>query len=113
MEYKKRIYISGPISGQNKDQVREDFYRVAAMLRADGYRVFNPLENGLPFDAPTHAHMRRDLNVLTNELDPFDYIFMMRRWTHSAGCMREFETAISCGIEVIFEEVDTPTIKFQ
>lgn len=101
---KQRVYISGPISGLDVKEVKEAFARVAEMLSEQGYRVFNPLDNGLPFDADTHRHMQRDLNILTNEDDPFDYIFMMRRWTHSGGCWKEFEAAVSCGIPVIFEE---------
>lgn len=101
---KPRIYISGPISGLNKEECINRFAEIEKMLTDTGFRVFNPLKNGLPFDADTHRHMRRDLNTLTNEEDPFDYIFMMRRWTHSAGCWKEFDDAISCGIAVIFEE---------
>lgn len=99
-----RIYISGPISGRDKEKVTKQFKETADLLTMKGCRVFNPLENGLPFDDTTHHHMRRDLNVLTNEEDPFDYIYMMEHWTHSAGCWKELETAISCGIGVIFEE---------
>lgn len=102
---KKRIYISGPISGLDKEECIKRFDEIEKMLSDDGFRVFNPLKNGLPFDADTHSHMRRDLNILTNEEDPFDYIFMMKRWTHSAGCYKEFENAIACGISVIFEEL--------
>lgn len=101
---KKRIYISGPISGLDKEERINRFDEIEQILSDEGFRVFNPLKNGLPFDAKTHIHMRRDLNILTNEEDPFDYIFMMRRWAHSAGCYKEFETALSCGITVIFEE---------
>ena len=48
--------------------------------------------------------MRRDLNILTNEEDPLDYIFMMKRWPHSSGCKTEMDNAIACGITVVFEE---------
>lgn len=101
---KQRVYISGPISGKNMEECEKAFGEAERMLTAKGYRVFNPLKNGLPFDADTHLHMRRDLNILSNEDDPFDYIYMMRRWTHSAGCWKEFEEAVSCGIAVFFEE---------
>lgn len=101
----KRVYISGPISNSgNKEEIIARFAKVEEMLVEAGFRVFNPLKNGLPFDADTHQHMRRDLNILTNEDDPFDYIFMMRRWNHSAGCYLEFRTAVSCGIAVMFED---------
>ena len=102
--YKSRVYISGPISNHDKDAVIERFSNVEAMLESLGFRVFNPLKNGLPWDAPTRKHMRRDLNILTNEEDPFDYIFMMERWPHSAGCKLELDNATACGIGVFFEE---------
>lgn len=86
----KRVYISGPISNSgNKEEIIARFAKIEKMLIEAGFRVFNPLKNGLPFDADTHQHMRKDLNILTNEDDPFDYIFMMRRWNHSAGCWDE------------------------
>ena len=101
----KRVYISGPISNSgNKEEIIARFAKVEEMLIEAGFRVFNPLKNGLPFDADTHQHMRKDLNILTNEDDPFDYIFMMRRWAHSGGCKLELDTAIACGIKVVFEE---------
>lgn len=102
----KRDYISGPISGLEPEKAKENFDRVEKLLTESGFRVFNPLKNGLPFDADTHQHMRRDLNILTNEDDPFDYIFMMKRWAHSGGCKLELDTAIACGIQVVFEESD-------
>ena len=102
-EKKPHVYISGPISG-HEDTCEKAFGIVEKMLTDAGFRTFNPLNNGLPSSASTNRHMRRDLNILTNEDDPFDYIFMMKRWAHSAGCTKELETAISCGIKVIFEE---------
>ena len=108
----KRVYISGPISGRDPEEVLAAFKKAIDELEKHGYRVFSPLDNGLPFESETHKHMRRDFNILTNEEDPFDYIYMMAGWMHSAGCRREFEVAVSCGISVIFEEI-CPTIKFK
>lgn len=102
----KYIYLSGPISGQDKEERRKAFEEKEEEFKALGYKVFNPMKNGLPFESDTHDHMRRDLNVLTNEEIPISHIFMMKRWTHSAGCWKEFETAVSCGITVIFEEMN-------
>ena len=103
---KPRIYISGPISYHDTEEVVERFKKHADYFTEQGFRVFNPLENGLPFDAETHRHMRRDLHILTNEEDPFHAIFMMKGWTHSAGCWKEFEDAVSSGIAVVFEEMN-------
>lgn len=98
------VYLSGPISGYDIEERRKVFEEKEAYFKEKGFKVFNPLKNGLAEDAETHRHMRRDLNVLTNEEIPISHIFMMDKWTHSAGCWKEIQTAISCGIAVIFEE---------
>lgn len=104
MTKKKRVYISGPISAVSREEAEKRFNDVQKKLEDLGYRVFNPMKNGLPYDAPTRAHMRRDLNELTNLQDPIDFIFMMRRWPHSSGCKTEHDTAIASGIRVIYED---------
>ena len=101
----KYVYLSGPISGQDYEERFKTFEEKEAMFERNGFKVFNPMKNGLAPDSKTHHHMRRDLSVLTNEEIPVSHIFMMDKWTHSAGCWKEFETAVSCGIIVIFEEM--------
>lgn len=102
----KYVYLSGPISGLDQEERFKAFEEKEAFFKEKGFKVFNPMKNGLPPDSDTHGHMRRDLSVLTNEEIPISHIFMMERWTHSAGCWKEFETAVSCGIMVIFEEMN-------
>ena len=58
------------------------------------------MENGLPDEATTHEHMKRDIELLMT----CDMIFMMRGWTHSKGCQVEFEVATAIGQLVLFEE---------
>lgn len=103
---KKRVYLSGPISGRDLSECIPVFRKKEQELIELGYRVFNPFDNGLDQNEPTHRHMRRDLNILTNEQDPFDYIYMQRRWLHSGGCKLEFDVATASGIPVMFEEKD-------
>ena len=109
---KRRIYISGPISGHDYKECCERFRAVALRLGFQGWEVFNPMDNGLPFDATTHQHMHRDLAELTNEEHPYDAIYMMKRWTHSKGCKVEFDVATAMGLLVYFEEIDD-AIEFQ
>lgn len=97
---KKRIYISGPISGHDKEETRRKFKEVQNHLENLGYDVVNPKENGLPEDSPTHAHMKRDIELLMT----CDYIYMMRHFTHSKGCKVEFDVATAIGLPVFFEE---------
>lgn len=102
---KPRIYISGPISGHDLEERRREFKRVQIMLEAQGFEVFNPMENGLPAEATTNEHMHRDLAELTKEgRNKYDAIYMMRRWTHSKGCKVEFDVATAIGLDVYFEE---------
>lgn len=100
----RRVYISGPIDGLNKEERRAAFKEVQLKLEAAGFETFNPMENGLPEDAPTSRHMRRDLAELTNEDHPYDTIFMMKRWTHSKGCKTEFDNATAMALDFIFED---------
>lgn len=77
------------------------------MLHEKNFEPFNPMKNGLPFEASTHEHMHRDLAVLTNEEAPFSAIYMMRGWTHSKGCKVEFDVATAMGLKVFLEEAGT------
>ena len=99
MEKKNKCYLSGPISGRDLDERRKAFKAAQVMLKAAGYDVVNPMENGLPSDATTAQHMKRDVQLLTE----CDTIFMMDRWNHSQGCYTEFMVATAIGCEVIFE----------
>ncbi len=98
----KRLYLSGPISGHDLEERRKAFKKVQKQFEETGWTVFNPLENGLSAEADTHEHMHRDLAVLTNEEIPFEAIYMMEGWLHSAGCKLEFDVATSIGLDVIF-----------
>lgn len=102
---KPRIYISGPISGHDPEECRKKFKEVQLRLEGYGWEVFNPMENGLPFESTTHQHMHRDLAELTNEERPYNAIYMMRRWTRSKGCKVEFDVATAMGLDVAFEEL--------
>lgn len=97
---KPRIYISGPISGHNIEERRKAFKEIQKQLQAQDYEPVNPMENGLPAEATTREHMKRDIELLMT----CDYIYMMRQWTHSKGCKVEFDVATSIGLPVLFEQ---------
>ena len=99
MEKKNKCYLSGPISGKDLGERRRAFKAAQIMLEAAGYGVVNPMENGLPIEASTNQHMKRDIQLLTE----CDTIFMMDKWNHSQGCYTEFMVATAIGCEVIFE----------
>lgn len=100
---KKKIYISGPISGYEYDERKSTFKLAKEMLEGQGYEVFNPLENGCPPDATTHQHMRADLKMLVQ----CEEIFLLDKWNHSAGCFVEFIVAVAIGCKVTFSQLAT------
>lgn len=108
-----KVYISGPISGYDYHERKCLFLRIQQELEKKGYEVRNPMFNGLPQDADTHAHMRADFKMLCE----CDTIVMLPRWTHSAGCTHEFNFALAIGCEVKFVQSVEPLIivetKFQ
>lgn len=97
---KKKIYLSLPISGYDIEERRMTALRKKQELESAGWVVLNPLQNGFPVDAGTHAHMKRDIEMLLD----CDAIYMMSRCFHSAGCMTEFHVATAIGLEVYFED---------
>lgn len=100
---KKRIYISGPISGHDLDERRGVFEVAEAVMESMGYEPVNPIAvaDWHPEDVTTHQHMRRDIALLLG----CDAIFMMKGWTHSKGCKVEFDVATAIGLPIYFEEV--------
>lgn len=107
-KHRPRIYISGPISGHDIEERRKVFNEVEAKLRRKGFDTINPTRNGLPAEATTHEHMRRDIELLMK----CNCIYMMKHWSHSAGCMTEFHVARAIGLPVAFEE-SNQEIKFE
>lgn len=96
----KKVYLSAPISGHDIEECRKKFEAVESAFRLAGYDVCNPMKNGLPVNAGTYKHMKRDLEMLLE----CDYIYMMQGWLHSAGCKCEFQVATAIGLGVIFAE---------
>lgn len=96
---KKKIYISGPISGRDERESRADFAMSAHWLSLKGWLTYNPMENGLEWDAPWSAHIRRDMEALLE----CDAIYMKQCWEQSRGAMLELQVAVALGMDVIYE----------
>lgn len=95
----RAIYISGGISGRPPQDYKEHFASAAARLEAQGYKVINPLRNGLPEDASWHEHMRADIRLLTECTE----IFMLKGWERSTGACAEHSLAKALGMAVHYE----------
>ncbi len=60
------LYLCGPMTGL-PDCNYPAFMAAATTLRAAGYTVVNPAENGLHRDAPWENHMRHDIVRMMRE----------------------------------------------
>ena len=89
----RKLYLSGPITGIRDDN-KPAFDAAAAALRAAGYKVFNPLENGLPRNAPWEQHMRADLA----QMMVCDALAVLPGAHFSRGSKMEMDLAMQLGI---------------
>lgn len=94
-----RIYISGKISGLPLDDVKVRFADAKAFLDEIGFDAVNPLEKGLPDDAPWEQHMVKDIELLLS----CDAIYMMDNWMDSTGAGIEYDIAMRTGKDIWFE----------
>lgn len=97
---KKRIYISGKITG-NENHI-EEFTSAEYMLRErQECIVFNPIKLGVIFEGSTwEQYMLADLMIL----ELCDTIYMLKNWKESKGAIIEHEKAVELGMNIIYEE---------
>lgn len=99
MSEKKKVFISGPMSGI-KDFNKPAFDQAEQWLTQAGYSVFNPARMHFD-DSWTHEEiMRIDLAALSQ----CDYICMLCGWESSIGAMQEYRYAMATGIEMFHFE---------
>jgi hypothetical protein len=94
----RRLYLAGPIRGIRNYQQR--FAQAAALLRYEGWDVFNPVED----DEVLRRHgiegnirlwLERDLGWICRWAD---VVALLPGWKKSAGAVAEERTARACGI---------------
>ena len=99
---KRRIYISGSISGRPLDVARRHFESAEASLRAQGWETVNPLRNGLPEDAPWSCHIAVDILSLLG----CSAIYLLRGWQASRGAQLEANIARLTDKAIYYETMD-------
>lgn len=81
------------------DDVKVRFADAKAFLDEIGFEAVNPLEKGLPDDAPWERHMVKDIELLLS----CDAIYMMDNWMDSTGAGIEYDIAMRTGKDIWFE----------
>ena len=99
MEKKKKVYISGPITG-TKDYMSR-FSTAHIKLEGHGYSVVNPaMVNAMLPEDTTHKEYM-DMSFVM--LDMCDSVYMLDGWENSKGACMEFERAVNNGLEIIYQ----------
>lgn len=92
-----KIYISGPITGQDKQEVGRAFAEAKRLITEAGHTPICPLDNGLPPDSSYEAHILEDFRLLLAS----DAIMLLYGWRASKGCRMENCIAINMG-KIVF-----------
>lgn len=101
-EKKKKIYISGKITGEVPYKCRYKFGYAATKFRLKGYSVINPQD--LFTNMEQCGFEYEDLmKMCFAALELCDSVYMLRDWNDSPGARREHEYALKNGKEVIYE----------
>ena len=87
-----KIYISGPITGRDRNTVREAFDRAEAMIIEHGHIPVNPVRiaEQLPEGSEWKDYMAADIPALF----ACDAIYQLDGWKSSNGCKLENIAAI-------------------
>ena len=96
---KQKIYISGGISSYDLEERKATFAKAEEQFIQQGYNVVNPMNNGVPVDAPWDKHLRKDIATLVE----CDAIYMLKDWHKSKGAKLEFDIATQLGMKILFE----------
>lgn len=97
---KYKIYISGQITGLPKEEYTALFNDAEEKLHAKGYRVINPLRNGLADNERWQEQMKADIRLLLD----CDAIYMLPNWECSRGATLERGIAEQVGLVVQYEK---------
>jgi hypothetical protein len=97
---KRKLYISGAISGHDINSVIKRFGECERLYTSRGFEVRNPLNNNVPYKASYKEHMIADIKMLLE----CDSILMMRGWENSKGANLEKHIAEVLNFKIIYEK---------
>ncbi len=102
----KRVYVSGPISGHDREERRRAFAVGARLIESFGMVAVNPLD-----EQPSNGHhpesveyWREAMKLDIKRLVDCECILMLEGWERSRGARLEKEIANALGMIVVFEE---------
>lgn len=97
---KKRIYISGPVTGTT--DYMERFAQAEKKIAAAGHEAVNPAK--VIAQLPPSVTWEQCMQLSMVMLDMCDAVYLMEGWTNSKGAVKELKHAIRHGKMVLYEE---------
>ena len=96
---KKRIYISGPVSGLDEADVRMSFRAAEWRLQGEGHEVVNPVRL-----CSSDWSWGKCMRVCITALMGCDAVYMLKGWKRSKGARLEHFVALKLGMEITVEK---------
>ena len=96
------IYISGPITGHDKEERTKTFGYVDRCLKENGYQTYNPME----YD--DHPDWNTAMRCCITALMQCDSILMIDGWWHSPGARIEHTLSRDLGLTIYYETEGMP-----
>ena len=101
MDNKKKVYLSGRMSGLEEEEFKAIFKEAEEELIEMGYEVINPCEiDYIPED------YAGQLLIALGELAKCDAIYLLENWKESNGARCEYWFARGMGLEIMSYEED-------
>lgn len=98
-----KIYISGPISGQDRIRTMDRFYNTARIIQEAGHKAINPIDIAdWGLDWSTYMQIAFDI-LQSGEID---VVYMLSGWEESTGASLERYLAIIKGIPVEYQSAE-------
>ena len=100
-----KVYLSGPITGLDDKEVKENFHKAALEVAKmfPSADIISPyaLCRGMPF-----KEWKDFMQICLKILSECDMIYMMKDWALSYGCMTEYYFAAGCKIRTLLYDKD-------
>lgn len=93
---KKKVYISGKITGLVFEDALESFAKAEQQLIKEGFEVVNPMTLNHDHDKSWASYMREDVKAMLD----CTHIYMLEGWHDSRGANIEYNLA--CELNIIY-----------
>jgi len=100
-----KVYVSGKITGEDRDKCIYKFGYNSSKLRSQGHQVINPMEMLKSMAAQDFPY--EDLmTVCFAALKTCDAIYMLEDWPDSNGARLEHSYALNKGKKIFYQSVE-------